>query len=442
MPAITVERLKRFAPHIHANFVEAFMVPNADQILIDAGITSALILCHFMGQTFEETGGYITMTENLNYSAERLHDVFPRRFRSAYAAEDIAGDPMRVAEAIYGGRMGNRNPGDGWKYRGGGMLQLTGSDNYKLMAKKCGIDIWKHPDLVRDPQSGLNVAAQCFKALGAVAAAANDDGRLVTLRVNGGYINEAARQEATDRASEIFDEDPVSHQLRSAPSPYGLVGDFDNPPDAPAPAAMVGFASLGETSQKSPMTMTQAKALQSKLKEKNYNPGDVNGNIHNPSTVGAIATLQKQQDLPVTGIVDDATEDAIQDAPSKVVSEDRANETPATLRAKGSEVIAATDGINLATHGVSVGGVGILGAGATGAFEAINSQADQVKSITDHVPGLSEKLALFISGNLGVVALIAAGAALLFIAMKLYKNKNTVLSERVRKSRTGEDMSH
>lgn len=433
MPVFTEARLKKFAPNIHPDIMQAFLIFNADDLLIEAGMTSALIIQHFMGQTFEESAGYTTMTENLHYSAARLMQVFGHtKFPSLANAELYAGNPVKTANFVYGNRLGNKAPGDGWKYRGGGLIDTTGKSNYANMAKKTGLDLVNHPDLIRDPSTALQIACQMFKALGAIEAASNDDGNLVTLRVNGGYNGAEARQDATDRASEIFTDAPISSQ-----STLGFVSSFAD--DAPTPGDGYGPSS-GPASV--PMTHLQAKQLQQHLKDKNYSPGEIDGNITSPSTVGAISELQKQQGLQVTGVVDDDTEDAIQDAPSKVVSEDRANETSDTLRSKGSDTIAAADSIHSATHGISVGGISAVGFGGASVLSSLNSQADQFKSITDHVPGLSEKFGLYISSHLGMLILIVAGIGLLFLANKLYAANATVVSERVRKSRTGEDMSH
>lgn len=430
MPVFTEARLKKFAPNIHPDIMQAFLVFNADDLLIDAGIISALILQHFMGQTFVESAGYTTMTENLHYSAQRLMQVFGRsKFASIEVAEQYAGNPVKTANYVYGNRLGNKAPGDGWKYRGGGLIDTTGKSNYANMAKKTGLDLINHPDLIRDPSTALHIACQMFKALGAVEAAATDDGSLVTLRVNGGHNGAADRVNATDHAMQIFTDDPIPSEASD-----GFMSSY-----ADAPEDADGHLSKPATV---PLSTLQAKQLQQQLKDKNYSPGDINGDIHNPSTVGAIAELQKQQGIDVTGVVDDQTEDAIQDAPDKVVSDNRANETPASLRAKGSETIAAADTINTATHSITAGGIGSIGLGGASIIAGFNSQADQIRSVTDHIPGLSERIAAYLGAHLALLGLVIGGILLLYVSMKLYSANMTVITERVRKSQTGEDMSH
>ena len=97
---------------------------------LDYGINTALRAAAFIAQTFAESDYGRQLEENLNYSAERLMQVWPKRFPDMYVAKAFAHKPMLTADKVYGGRMGNREPGDGWRYRGRGYLMLTGRENY------------------------------------------------------------------------------------------------------------------------------------------------------------------------------------------------------------------------------------------------------------------------------------------------------------------------
>jgi putative chitinase len=92
---------------------------------------------HFFAQTYHETGGFKLFSENLNYSAERLKQVFPKYFPTNLIANSYARNPEKIANRVYSDRMGNGNEasGDGYKYRGRGALQLTGKSNYKSFAE-------------------------------------------------------------------------------------------------------------------------------------------------------------------------------------------------------------------------------------------------------------------------------------------------------------------
>jgi len=105
---------------------------------------------HFFAQTSHETGGFTLFTENLNYSAVSLQTVFGKYF-PGNLEESYARQPEKIANRVYGGRMGNGNEvsGDGYKYRGRGALQLTGKDNYKAFATYLNKpEIVTTPDLV------------------------------------------------------------------------------------------------------------------------------------------------------------------------------------------------------------------------------------------------------------------------------------------------------
>jgi len=119
------------------------------------GITSATQLAHFLANVDHETGGFIADTENLNYSAKVLAITWPKRFKNTVTgkpnqlAVSLERQPEAIANNVYANRMGNTAPGDGWKYRGRGSLQLTGKLNYKLFSEfKKDSDILTNPDIV------------------------------------------------------------------------------------------------------------------------------------------------------------------------------------------------------------------------------------------------------------------------------------------------------
>ncbi|MCK3780472.1 chitinase [Ensifer sesbaniae] len=89
-------------------------------------------LAYMLATVFHETGGTMQpVTENLNYSAERLTQVWPSRFPTIASAKPFARNPRKLANKVYGGRMGNTGPDDGWLYRGRGLPQITGKENYE-----------------------------------------------------------------------------------------------------------------------------------------------------------------------------------------------------------------------------------------------------------------------------------------------------------------------
>jgi putative chitinase len=112
-------------------------------------LNTPLRLAHFLAQTHYESGGFNYIEENLNYSAKRLMEVFPKQFKNINP-HDYAHDPERIANHVYANRMGNGNEasGDGYKYRGRGYLQLTGRKNYEQFFICAGLQPHSNPDLV------------------------------------------------------------------------------------------------------------------------------------------------------------------------------------------------------------------------------------------------------------------------------------------------------
>ena len=106
---------------------------------------------HFFGQTAHETGGFKAFSENLNYSSKGLMTTFKKYFADAAVASRYERKPEKIANRVYGSRMGNGDEasGDGWKYRGRGALQLTGKSNYEAFAKWLGkAELMDNPDAV------------------------------------------------------------------------------------------------------------------------------------------------------------------------------------------------------------------------------------------------------------------------------------------------------
>lgn len=129
------------------------------------GIETVEARAGFLGITGNETGGYTKFTENMNYSARRLLEVFPRRIDGmAHAEALVAAGPQAIANRIYAGKYiglgnGDEASGDGWRYRGRGVVQLTGRANYRAAGSALGLDLEGNPDLVLVPETAALVAA-------------------------------------------------------------------------------------------------------------------------------------------------------------------------------------------------------------------------------------------------------------------------------------------
>ena len=127
------------------------------------GINTPDRIKYFLAQCYHETGGFRHFKENLNYSEDGLCSVFPKYFNKSNARE-YARKPVKIANVIYDKRFGNKNPGDGAKYIGRGLIQITFYDNYKQIGKMIGVDIINNPELVSDdPEIAIKSACAFFK---------------------------------------------------------------------------------------------------------------------------------------------------------------------------------------------------------------------------------------------------------------------------------------
>jgi putative chitinase len=186
-PLVSPALLSALCPRLSSSAVTSFCAA-LDLDLPKAQITPPLCIAHFLAQTAHESAGYSQLRENLNYSASALTSLFAKYF-VGIDANSYARQPEKIANRIYANRMGNgsEQSGDGWAYRGRGIIQLTGKANYQAFSKDWGVDVVSQPDLVAtDPV--LAVASGCWywQKRTINAAAESDDLTKVTKLINGG----------------------------------------------------------------------------------------------------------------------------------------------------------------------------------------------------------------------------------------------------------------
>ena len=161
-------------------------------------LNTPLRLAHFLAQAGHESGGFKLVTENLNYGAKGLLGVFKKYFPTEAKAKEYERKPEKIANLVYGSRMGNgiETTGEGYKFRGRGYIQLTGKDNYKAFDAVVAESIIDNPDLVATKYPLLS-AAWFFHKNGLHKLADNGASDAVvtqvTKRVNGGTIGLADR---------------------------------------------------------------------------------------------------------------------------------------------------------------------------------------------------------------------------------------------------------
>jgi putative chitinase len=172
----------------------------------------------FLAQTSHESGGYTMLTENLNYRAATLAACWPNRFAElgpnkkpkrdakgalipTKVALSIEKKPELIANMVYSSRMGNGPPqsGEGWKYRGRGLKQLTGKDNYKRCGDALNLDLVNNPDLLLEPMPAARSAGWFWKVNNLSPLADASDIKGMTKKINGGFIGLEARQALFDK---------------------------------------------------------------------------------------------------------------------------------------------------------------------------------------------------------------------------------------------------
>ena len=166
------------------------------------GISTPHRAAAFLAQVAHESSECTRLEEDLSYSAERLLQVWSTRFKTLADARPFARQPELLANRVYGGRrdLGNGNPasGDGWRYRGGGLIQLTGRANYTEAGAATDLPLAEHPELIRTPgQAAADTAGWFWLSKGCneladvcvdLASAQDAPWRALTRAINGGHV--------------------------------------------------------------------------------------------------------------------------------------------------------------------------------------------------------------------------------------------------------------
>lgn len=168
----------------------------------------------FLAQVAHESAETSRLEENLNYSAQRLMAVWPKRFPTLDAAQPYARNPQKLANRVYAGRGGNGDAAsnDGWLYRGRGLFQLTCKDNYRIAAAALELPLLEQPDLVATPPVAALTAAHYWQRLGLNTIADHQPGdddekdfENISIRINGGRMGLAERKRYWVTAQAVLD---------------------------------------------------------------------------------------------------------------------------------------------------------------------------------------------------------------------------------------------
>lgn len=181
----------------------AFLYP-LNAAMAEFGIDTPARQSAFLAQAAHESAQLSALRENLNYSADRLIEIFRRRFTLADAAA-YARQPERIANRVYAHRMGNGDEasGDGWRFRGRGIFQVTGRANYAECSRALYNDemLIERPDLLEQPEGACRSAGWFWQSRELNQWADSGDFKILTLRINGGLNGWADRFACYERSN-------------------------------------------------------------------------------------------------------------------------------------------------------------------------------------------------------------------------------------------------
>jgi len=201
---VSPDQLKKM--HIDPSLADAF-----NETFDRFGISTPVQQASWIGQCGHECGNFKILEENLMYRAATLLKLFPRTPKRAwgFTPEEAAAyekQPQKIANRIYGNRMGNRDEasGDGWRFRGSGFLQLTGHANFYHAGQALGEDFVMQPELVRTPKYAAMTAGWFWQTHKLNQYADTRDFLMMTKKINGGTIGLDDRIKHINHALDII----------------------------------------------------------------------------------------------------------------------------------------------------------------------------------------------------------------------------------------------
>lgn len=200
---LTVNHLKKFIPKnkYHTEWHEALSI-----LLPEYDINTPLRVAAFLAQCGHESGGFVFLRENLNYRAESLMKTWPRHFPTIEIARQYERNPEKIANKAYANRMGNGSEasGDGWRYLGRGLIQLTGKDNYQAFADSIETPLEEIPEYLGTFEGAAQSACWFWETNNLNREADVGDIKTMTRKINGGYIGLEDRFKHYHHALEIL----------------------------------------------------------------------------------------------------------------------------------------------------------------------------------------------------------------------------------------------
>ena len=356
----------QIAPRAREDYLQALEQGNA--VLDASGINTSVRLAAFLATICHETGGLTIVRENMNYTAKNLVAVFPTRYKGRPdLAATHAGKPKLVANFNYGFRMGNEVNGidddDGWRYRGGGFIQLTGRNSYRAAGLAIGVNLESQPELIEQADIALKAAAWEFSQYLDFCDRGEKGFRSVCNGIN--------------RGNPLSKLDPIGWADRQvwyarccAAIGVGLRVEDD----------VLSYGDQG----------AMVEAAQRRLNELGYLVGRVDG-IYGSRTRSAVMTFQAENKLTTDGIIGPQTGAAL-NAETAIAMPlgERAEETSEDLLKAGSATIATAKAIqNTASAGGSLSGVVGVASTVAAPAQSAPESLDLIKATKDVVTEIS-----------------------------------------------------
>ena len=202
MSILSLQQLKQMVKNPHVDHWHEAL----DQLLDDYEINTPLRVAHFIAQCAHESGNFVFIKENLNYKAASLQKIFSKYFPTAELAAQYANRPEQIANRIYANRMGNgpETSGDGFRYCGRGLIQLTGKDNYTFFAGSLNIPVEEASDYLATFEGAAQSACWFWEQNNLNRFADANDVKGLTRAINGGYIGLEDRISHTEHALHVL----------------------------------------------------------------------------------------------------------------------------------------------------------------------------------------------------------------------------------------------
>lgn len=204
---VTLELLQAVCPKTKKSVLEKYVYALNDVAQYYEMTSNPKRLAAFLAQIAHESGGFNAVVENLNYSAKGLMTTFKKYFPDEATAKAYERQPEKIANKVYASRMGNgpESSGDGWKFRGRGLIQLTGKHNYTKFAEGLGISVDETVAYLETPEGAVSSAGWFWDNNDLNKYCDRDDFVGLTKRINGGTIGLADRKHHYEVALKILE---------------------------------------------------------------------------------------------------------------------------------------------------------------------------------------------------------------------------------------------